>query len=55
MKTYNIPAGNIDALRAEIEKMNRRARKLNRPAIELSEIGYTDNSDTLTITLWYIK
>lgn len=43
MKTYNIPAGNIDALRAEIDKMNRRARKLGKPVIELTELGHTDH------------
>lgn len=45
MKTYSIPAGNIDALRAEIEKMNRRAKKLGKPDIELTDAGYTDVRD----------
>lgn len=42
MKIYNIPARNIDALRAEVEKMNHRARKLFQKEISITELGYKD-------------
>lgn len=48
MKIYSIPAANIGRLREEIEKMNRRARKLGKPVIELSEIGYEDHKNKET-------